>query len=149
IIATCKIGNDLYITHGETVRMRFPDLLRHIPEYVRSHGYTLRSSIRIEPKANGISVIDQMRDTTGLNVTQTPTPRDSKETRLNAVSPIIECGRVILVDGAWNEPFIDEVCGFPAKPHDEYVDVLCYAIDHHITHQFKGVDKVRLSNLVY
>lgn len=131
IIATCKIGNDIYVAHGEKVLMRFPDLLRFLPTYVKEHGYTQASSVRIEPKANGLSVIDQLRVTTGLNVVATPSPHDSKETRLNAASPTIESGRVVLVDGAWTEQFIDEVCGFPSKPHDEYVDVLCYAIDYH------------------
>ena len=131
IIATCKVGNDIYIAHGEKVLMRFPDLLRFLPEYCQQHGYTNASSVRIEPKANGLSVIDQLKATTGLNVIATPSPKDSKETRLNAASPTVECGRVVLVDGPWTEQFIDEVCGFPAKPHDEYVDVLCYAIDYH------------------
>lgn len=128
--------------------MKFPDLIRFLPEYVRQNGYTLRSSIRIEPKANGISVIDQIKDVTGLNVTRTPSPNDSKETRLNAASPSVECGRVILVDGAWNEEFIEEVCGFPVKPHDEYVDCLCYAVDYHLTNPFKPIDRKRLSALV-
>ncbi len=149
IIATCKIGNDMYITHGEKVLMRFPELLRFLPRYVQQHGYTNRSTIRIEPKANGISVIDQMKETTGLNVTQTPSPKDSKETRLNAASPTIECGRVILVDGAWNEAFTEEVCGFPSKPHDEYVDVLCYAIDYHISNPYKPINRTRLARQVY
>ena len=131
IIATCKIGGDLYITHAQKVNMKFPELVRFIPEYVSSHGYTRRSTIRIEPKANGLSVIDQLQEMTGLNVTKTPSPTEAKETRLNAASPTVEGGRVILVDGAWNEAFIDEICGFPSKPHDEFVDLLCYAVDYH------------------
>ena len=130
IIAARLIGNDIYILHAEKVNMKFPDLLRHIPQYVKQNGYTAGSSIRIEPKANGLSVIDQLKESTGLNVTRTPTPKESKETRLNVASPTVESGRVVLVEGAWNEAFIDEVCGFPAKPHDEYVDVLCYAVDY-------------------
>ena len=149
IIATCKIGNDLYITHAQKVLMRFPDLLRFIPEYAKQHGYSRRSSIRIEPKANGISVIDQLKATTGLNVVATPSPKDSKETRLYAASPTVESGRVILVDGAWNEPFMDEVCGFPSNLHDEYVDILGYAIDYHIANPFKPIDKVRIARQVY
>lgn len=90
-----------------------------------------------------------MKETTGLNVTQTPSPKDSKETRLNAASPTVECGRVILVDGAWNEQLIDEVCGFPSKPHDEFVDVLCYAIDYHIANPYKPIDKARVARQVY
>lgn len=149
IIATCKIGNDLYITHAQKVLMRFPDLLRFIPEYAKQHGYSRRSSIRIEPKANGISVIDQLKATTGLNVVATPSPKDSKETRLYAASPTVESGRVILVDGAWNEPFMDEVCGFPSNLHDEYVDILGYAIDYHIANPFKPIDKAGIARKVY
>ena len=149
IISTCKIGNDLYITHADKQRLNFPDLIRYLPSYVRAHGYNKKSSLRIEPKANGISVVDQLKESTGLNVTKTESPKDSKETRLYAASPSVECGRVILVDGVWNESFMDEVCGFPAKPHDEYVDVLCYAIDYHLSHPFKPADKDRIARLVY
>ena len=149
IIATCRIGSDMYITHGQKVLMKFPELIRFIPQYVEAQGYTGRSSVRIEPKANGQSVIDQLKDVTGLNIAPTPSPRESKETRLNAVSPAVECGRVILVDGAWTEAFIDEVCGFPAKPHDEYVDLLGYAVNYHISNPFKPIDKTRTARAVY
>lgn len=145
IIATCRIGEELFITHAQKVNMKFPDLVRFISAYAAQHGYSPRSSIRIEPKANGLSVIDQLREATSLNVTKTPSPRESKETRLNAASPSVECGRVVLVDGAWNEGFIDEVCGFPTKPHDEFVDVLCYAIDHHLHHPQKNIDLSRVA----
>lgn len=149
IIATCKIGGDLYITHAHKVLMRFPDLLRFIPKYANEHGYTRSSSIRIEPKANGISVIDQLKEVTGLNIVSTPSPKDSKETRLYAASPVVESGRVVLVDGAWNEAFEDEICGFPAKPHDEYVDLLGYAIDYHISNPFKPINKARTASMIY
>ena len=148
IIATCKIGNDLYITHGKKVSMKFPELIRFIPKYVEANGYSAGSSIRIEPKANGVSVIDQLKVETNLNVTKTPTPVDSKETRLNAVSPIIECGRVYLIIDSWNEDLVEEVCGFPAKAHDEYVDVLGYAIDHHLRGR-KPIDINRLAKQVH
>ena len=72
------------------------------------------STLRIEPKANGVSVCQQLQETSSLNVTYTPSPTDPKDTRLYAVAPKVECGRVYLVDGDWNEEFIDEVCGFPA-----------------------------------
>lgn len=149
IIATCKIGGDLYVIHAAKVNMKFPDLLRFIPDYARQHGYSHRSTIRIEPKANGLSVIDQLKETTGLNVVATPSPKDSKETRLWAASPSVESGRVVLVDGAWNEQFTDEICGFPTKPHDEYVDVLCYAVSYHLSNPFKPIDKARTASAVW
>ncbi len=149
IIGTCKIGNYLYITTAVKVLMEFPDLLRFIPTFVRDNGYSPKSSLRIEPKANGLSVFQQLQKSTGLNVTKTPSPEDSKETRLNSASPTVECGRVVLVDGPWNEDFMDEVCGFPAKKHDEYVDLICYAIDYHFGSPYKPIDFERLSHIVH
>lgn len=131
ILGSCMIDNNIYIVCAKKVNMKFPELCRFLPSYVRDNGYGRGSSVRIEPKANGLSVIDQLYESTNLNVTSTPSPKDSKETRLNASSPYVESGRVWLVDGDWNDLFVDEVCGFPAKPHDEFVDLLCYSIDYH------------------
>ena len=131
IIAACKIKNNIYITHAKKVWKSFPDLLRFLPEYLYANDYDdMRSTLRVEPKANGKSVVQQLEVSTKLNVTYTPTPTDAKDVRLHAVAPKVECGRVFLVDGEWNEEFIDEVCGFPAKAHDEYVDLLGYAINY-------------------
>lgn len=35
-----------------------------------------------------------------------------------------------MVEGDWNEEFVTEVSQFPAATHDEYVDILVYAIDY-------------------
>ena len=131
ILGSCMIGNNIYIVCAKKVNMKFPELCRFLPSYVRDNGYGKGSSVRIEPKANGLSVIDQLYESTDLNVVSTPSPKESKETRLNAASPYVESGRVYLVGGDWNDTFIDEVCGFPAKPHDEFVDLLCYSLDYH------------------
>lgn len=130
IISCIEIDGHLYIRAGKKVRYEFPEFIRFIKTWTQENNYHNGSAIRVEPKANGLSIIQQLRSETSLNVTNTPTPTESKETRLNAASMAIECGRVILVDGAWVDEFIDEVCGFPAKPHDEYVDLICYAIDY-------------------
>lgn len=132
IIATCMLGNTLYILNAKKVRMGFPELVRFVQQFTSQNGYDHKSTIRIEPKANGISLIQQLRSSTQLNVTQTPSPTESKEVRLNAIAPTLECGRVKLVEGMWNRDFIDEVTGFPMMKHDEYVDLLCYAVNYHI-----------------
>lgn len=131
IIAACKIKNNIYITHAKKVWKSFPDLLRFLPEYMYANDYDdTYSTLRVEPKANGKSVVQQLEDSTSLNVTYTPTPTDAKDVRLHAIAPKVECGRVYLVEGEWNEEFIDEVCGFPTKVHDEYVDLLGYAVNY-------------------
>lgn len=131
IIGVCKIGFNIYVVCGKKVNLKFPDLLAWLPKWILENGYTSESTLRIEPKASGLSLIQSIERNTGINVTRTPTPKDSKEVRLNAASPTLECGRVYIVDDFFAEEFIEEVCGFPAKPHDEYVDVLCYAIDYY------------------
>lgn len=135
IIATSMINNSLFIFDAKKLYKQFPDLIKFLLGYLLANGYDSHGSLRIEPKANGKSVIQQLQRETKINVTETPSPADSKETRLNASSPSVECGRVYLVEGEWNEEFIDEVCGFPFKTHDEYVDLLCYAIDYHLSHR--------------
>jgi predicted phage terminase large subunit-like protein len=130
IIGAMFVKGYLYITCATKVNMKFPDLCRFIPKYVSEHGYTSKSTIRIEPKANGLSVIDQLREQTRLNVVSTPTPKESKEVRLNSVSPIVESHHVFLLKGDWTEAFVNEVSSFPTAPHDEYVDLLCYAINY-------------------
>lgn len=130
-IATCKVGNLLYITHAQKVMMEFPELLRFVPTYVRSQGYTASSSVRIEPKASGKSIVQMLQRSSDINITETPTPTDDKTVRLTAASPTVEAGRVVLVEGVWNDEFVEEICGFPAKPHDEYADLIGYAIKYH------------------
>lgn len=129
ILAACKIGNYIYLYDAMQMWKEMPDLLRFLPEYITTHEGNKESILHVEPKANGISVVQMLQEYTKLNVKQTPTPTDDKEVRLRAVSPRIECGRVYLVDGSWTEDFLDEVCGFPTQPHDEFVDILGYAIN--------------------
>ena len=143
IIGTCMINGKLIITCAKKVNLKFPDLCRFLPVYVKEHGYGFGSSVRIEPKANGLSVIDQLQEQTTLNVVSTRPPRDSKETRLNACSPYVEAGNVFLVKDDWNDMFIEEVSGFPAKAHDEFVDLLCYACDYHFNNM-KGMSDSEL-----
>lgn len=142
IIATCKINHTLYIIHGTKARLQFPDLVRFVPAYVKQHGYSGSSTIRIEPKASGISLVQTLREISSLNVVETPSPHDDKTTRLTAASPSVEVGKVVLIEGVWVNDFVDEVCDFPNAAHDEYVDLLSYAVAYHL----KG-DKVNLSTL--
>ena len=101
--------------------------------WTSENGYTSESSIRIEPKASGLSAVQTLKRQTGLDITITESPKDDKKVRISAASPTIECGRVYVVDDFFTEEFIEEVCGFPAKEHDEYVDILGYAIDYYNT----------------
>ena len=130
LLAACKIGAYIYILKVKKVYLSFPDLISFLPNWLLENGYNDESSFRVEPKANGISVIQTLKRT-GLNVVETPSPRDSKKVRFNAVAPTIEAGRVFLVMDNWNEDYLDEVTGFPAKTHDELVDLTSYCVDYY------------------
>jgi hypothetical protein len=150
IIGACRIGNNMYITCAASVYKKFPDLVRFIADFAKANGYTSGSTIRIEPKANGISVVDQLKESTSLNVREIDSElvRDSKETRLTGQSAKVECGRVYLVAGAWNDEFVGQICGFPNKPHDEYVDLLSYSADYYLKDK-KPVNISRLAKQAY
>lgn len=129
ILAACRINNDIYLYDAMSVWKEMPDLLRFLPDYIAAHEGNAESILHIEPKANGVSVVQMLRESTTLNVRETPNPTDEKEVRFRVVSPRIECGRVYIVDGSWNEDFLNQVCAFPASDHDEFVDILGYAIN--------------------
>ena len=46
----------------------------------------------------------------------------SKEARTDSFVAQCEYGMVKLVEGAWNQLFIDELCAFPNAAHDDQVD---------------------------
>lgn len=119
----------MYILNYEHRRLTMPELLEFIPTWVKANGYSRQSTIKIEPKANGISVVQMLEKIPGLNVVRGKAPRDGKDVRLKANSATIEAGKVILHVGPWNEHFIHEVCAFPKAAHDEAVDCLNDAME--------------------
>lgn len=149
ILAVCRIRNYIYIYNAMKVWKEMPDLLRFLPDFMSANEASDESKLHVEPKANGESVIQMLKEISTLNVKETETPKDSKEVRLRAVSPRIECGRVFLVDGDWNEEFLDEVCGFPTQPHDEFVDILGYAINDLYMDKDNEIDYDNLSKSVF
>jgi len=127
IIATKLIRNNLYIFKAKKVYMNAPEFLNFIHEFVYANLYDESSIVKIEPKANGKTIVQMLHAGTKLNVIESDPPKDDKVTRLRSWSPKIQAGRVYVVDDAWTDDFIEEVCGFPFKSHDEYVDVLTEA----------------------
>jgi predicted phage terminase large subunit-like protein len=112
--------------YAEKVYMEFPALIEKIKNVSKEFKNNV---IRIEPKASGQSIVQHLKSITDLNVVYTKTPKDDKLTRLSVASPSVEGGKVLLKEAHWNIEFINEVCGFPNAKHDEYVDLLGYAID--------------------
>ncbi len=127
ILAYTVHNNFLYLLDYSNVRKRFGELKRFIRLFVQAVGSD-QSKIYIEPKANGLSIVQELKDETKLNVIAYNLPKGDKISRLNAVEPYLEAGRVVLVEAPWNESFIEECKVFPNGPHDEAVDLLTMSI---------------------
>lgn len=121
----------LYILNFVQVWHEFPKFLKFLPQYVQLNGYGFGSTVNIEPKASGKSIGQQLKAITSLNVMEIKSDmlKDDKVTRANSISGIAESGRIMLIEGAWNELFLSQICTFPKATHDEAVDCLCYMVD--------------------
>ena len=130
LMISAKSGDNLYILSAVSKYMEMPELLKYIPQYINSLGVYV-DSILIEPKASGLSMAQLLRNQTNYNVIELRGTilRESKIERASKASPYIESGKVFLIEGMWNEPFLEQISKFPLAKHDEYVDLLSYAID--------------------
>ena len=134
VIAYCEWQNTLYIRNILRVWQEFPDFLNSLTNFVIENGYSEKSKIYIEPKANGISIIQSIRKFTRLNVLEEriePTSvyadfysRD-KLARVTTVLPILEAERVrLLANAPFVKEFLDEISLFPNSKHQDQVDTL-------------------------
>lgn len=136
--------NRLYVQNARSVFMELPEFLDFFPEYWQAENMTLESTAQIEPKASGQSMrpmINAMtEDPDGNHINIDAFDIDSylvgagKKPRFNICSAKIKAGKIVLVEGDWNQDFMDQFAQFP-RTADEYVDTLAYAIEKH----FPGV----------
>ena len=114
------------------VYKEFPELVKFIQQWVQKNGYTNRSRIYVEPKASGKSIVQTLVRETGLNVKEDKPPTKDKVARVSDVSASLESGRVSLLNGDWNDEFLDQLAKFPAAKHDDMVDCLVMAVNKEI-----------------
>ncbi|MFL6466387.1 MAG: phage terminase large subunit, partial [Pyrinomonadaceae bacterium] len=121
-----KEGN-LIIDGGFRKRLEYPEQRRYIIERMKVetdtehgieealHGKALIQDLRREPSIRGYLL-------RGVKV------ETDKLTRALAWAPLAEEGKVILIRGAWNRDFLDEVCSFPNAANDDQVDAVSLAV---------------------
>jgi len=145
-ITTYFENNTLYIFDYQEVWMSIMDLCRYLDKDL-SKLHTRNSMLYIEPRASGVSIVQAMREMSNLNVCEIKGKKESKLVELTAVLPLLESGRVVLVEGKWNELFIKRLTEFPFGKHDEAVDVLCYALNHYIKNDTSKEDAKMKANI--
>jgi len=129
LLAWFTDAEKLYLTHCSVVRKEFPELIAWLQTFVHLIGYSQQSRVFVEPKASGKSVAQMLKRQTGLNIIEDTPPKDSKVTRVNVVSPILEAGRVFVPENEnWVKGFLAECAAFPNATHDDQVDCLVGSI---------------------
>lgn len=149
-LMTCaydKTSNKLYIGNWSTKRFEMPHLVKYVKEKYSNDPRMTAKKTRtfIEPKASGHSLKQILSSETDFLVTliESPLVGEGKEARLQTASPKVEAGQIVLVEGAWNEPFMDEICFFPNASHDEAVDCLGYSVGRYFNKKKRKGIKVR------
>ena len=76
----------------------------------------------------GDQIVEAMRRLAGHAIRADKVTGD-KQTRARPLAAQAEAGFVRLVRGAWNGPFVDELCMFPNGTHDDQVDAAAGAFN--------------------
>ena len=114
-----KKSADYYLIDQDRGQWNFPDTIKH---FLDMTGKWPQASLKlIELKANGQAILDSLRQKVSGMVGVTP--HESKESRMAAVSPLIEAGNVWLPSNApWVDGFIEEHAQFPNGSNDDQCD---------------------------
>jgi predicted phage terminase large subunit-like protein len=108
-------------------RVEFPALKRKV-EMLAERWHP--NVVLIEDKASGQSLVQELQTSSRLPVRPIKVDSD-KVTRANAITPLIEAGRVLLPETApWLGDFLDELSSFPAAAHDDQTDALTQALNY-------------------
>jgi predicted phage terminase large subunit-like protein len=107
-------------------RYEFPELRRIALE---QYGYWNPETVVIESKASGLPLTYELRKM-GIPVLNfTPSKGNDKHTRVNAVSPLFESGRIWApTHMEFAKEVIEECAAFPYGEHDDLVDSMTQAV---------------------
>jgi predicted phage terminase large subunit-like protein len=122
-----RVGAEYYLIDQKRARLDFPATIQAIKDFSAKHPKSLLKLV--EDKANGPAVIASLqKEIPGLVAVN---PEGSKESRLNAVSPLFEAGNVIIPDATianWVNDYVEELCAFPRAAKDDQVDATTQAL---------------------
>ncbi len=129
VIATWATdGRFFYLVDVWRQRVEYPDLRRALPEQAAKHQ---PRQIYVEDAGPGQSLIQDLKRETRLPIISRNPKNRSKESRVAAISGLLEAGKVLLPEGSsFLDPWIEEHVGFRAgAPHDDQVDTTVLALE--------------------
>lgn len=119
--------NGYYLLWFWRGRVEFPELkkrMQWLAEQWKPH------QILVEDKASGQSLIQELRYASALPIIPIKVDKD-KLARAEAITPLIEAGRVFLPEFApWLSDYVDELAAFPTGVHDDAVDSTTQALNY-------------------
>ncbi|MBU1852317.1 MAG: phage terminase large subunit [Candidatus Omnitrophica bacterium] len=120
-LTVVECGNGWYITDVWRYKVESPELKRAVKQLYNKE---LPDEVLIEKKASGHGLIQELRRETRMPVKGIEVDKD-KVSRVNAVIPTIEAGKVFLPeDASWVIDFVDELAVFPHGAYNDQVDAL-------------------------
>lgn len=117
----------IYIKEIVKGKWGFPELIAEVK--LLNEFYKPRV-ICIEKAASGHSLIQMLKKEARMPIVEMK-PLRSKTVRLEAVTPLMESGRVFLVEGPWLTSFKKELTAFPFVKHDDAVDSFTWALTYY------------------
>ena len=117
----------VFVREMITGRLGFPDLIAKVKNLYSYYGARV---LCIEKAASGQSLIQMLKKEAKIPIEEMK-PLKSKTIRLQAVAPLMEFGRVKLVEGEWIDDFIRELTAFPFVKHDDRTDAFTWALTYY------------------
>jgi predicted phage terminase large subunit-like protein len=125
---------------GKTIQVLAHVVERMVVERATMDGTSVQIQIAQDPGQAGKGQAQNYLRLLGrYSVTATPVTGD-KMARALTWAGKAGGGMVLLVDGDWNKPFLDELTSFPTGAHDDQVDAVSSAFDKLLNNTFGLID---------
>ena len=127
-----RAGADIDVIDVFAERLPFPQQQQALVNFHNKHPYALRHLV--EKKANGPAIIASLQSkVSGLIAVE---PQGSKMQRADAATPECESGNVYLIEGDWNQDWVEELAAFPNGARDDRVDCFSQGINWLRAHNY-------------
>lgn len=117
-----RSGADYFIEHVGTWRDTPGNVRKLMKSLAETDPRGTIIRVPIEPGQAGVDQYERDVEFFSGYTVRGERPTGAKEVRAEPMSIQAEFGHIYLVEGEWNEPFLEQLCAFPAAANDDMVD---------------------------